>query len=74
MAATPLTRTAPLTCTDWDFGDGNSVTGPTPDNTYTAGGLYSVLLQVTDNDALTASDGTIARIGNLSLPPNARCE
>jgi len=30
-----------------------------------------VILQVTDDDGFTASDGTIARIGNLSLPPNA---
>jgi len=58
---------------NWVFGDGNSLTGPTPDstNTYVTGNLYSVLLQVTDNGGLTASEGTIARIGNLSVPPKA---
>ena len=56
---------------NWTFGDGNSATGPTPDNTYVSGGFYSVPLHVTDDGGLTASDGTIAHIGNLSLPPNA---
>jgi len=56
---------------DWAFGDGNSGTGPMPVHNYAVGDLYHVILQVTDDDGFTASDGTIARIGNLSLPPNA---
>jgi PKD repeat protein len=56
---------------EWTFGDGNSSTGDVTSNTYAVGGLYGVILQVTDDDGLTASDGTIARIGNLSVPPIA---
>jgi PKD repeat protein len=55
----------------WQFGDGNIGTGPMPDNTYSAGGLYNVILQVTDDDDLIASDGTLALIGDSSLPPTA---
>ena len=72
-----------ITAWDWDFGDGDITvmgmglfpasvgTGPTVDNSYLAGGLYSVILQVTDDDGLSASDSSTARIGDLSLPPTA---
>ncbi len=33
---------------DWDFGDGNTSTAQHPNNTYTAAGLYTVSLTVTD--------------------------
>ena len=33
----------------WDFGDGASATGATPDRTYAAAGTYQVKLTVTDN-------------------------
>jgi PKD repeat protein len=55
----------------WDFGDSMSGTGPTPDHTYLAGGLYNLTLQVTDDDGFTASDTSTVLIGDLSLPPTA---
>ena len=56
---------------DWLFDDGNSGTGPMPDHTYLAGGLYYLTLQVTDDDGFTASDSSTVLIGDLSLPPTA---
>jgi PKD repeat protein/pimeloyl-ACP methyl ester carboxylesterase len=32
----------------WDFGDGNTATGPTPEHTYAENGLFTVFLTVTD--------------------------
>jgi RHS repeat-associated protein len=34
---------------EWDFGDGTSVTGPTPQHTYIAPGFYTVVLSVGDS-------------------------
>jgi len=56
---------------DWHFGDDTTNTGPTPDNTYVAGGLYNVTVQVTDEDGLMDSDSSTALIGEFSLPPTA---
>jgi PKD repeat protein len=56
---------------DWTFGDGESEPGPRPDNTYLGSGLYNVILQVTDEDGLTASVNTTADIGELSRRPEA---
>ena len=39
----------------WDFGDGGSATGATPDHTYAAAGTYQVKLTVTDNKGATNS-------------------
>jgi len=55
----------------WAFGDGNTGNGIMPDNTYGVGGVYNVALEVTDDDVQTASDSTVAIIGDLSLPPTA---
>jgi len=57
---------------DWDFGDGGTAgTGQMPDYTYLAGDIYNVILQVTDDNSLSASDSTLARIGDFSAPPTA---
>lgn len=37
----------------WDFGDGNSATGATPSHAFSAGGTFSVVLTVTDNEGAT---------------------
>ena len=39
----------------WDFGDGNTAAGPSPSNTYSAPGAYTVTLTATDNAAIPAS-------------------
>ncbi|MCB8924171.1 MAG: PKD domain-containing protein [Ardenticatenaceae bacterium] len=51
----------------WDFGDGNSTTGATAFNTYTAAGTYVATLTVTDNEGATATDTvtiTVTEPGN----------
>jgi PKD repeat protein len=37
----------------WDFGDGKTGTGPTISHSYDAGGIYSVVLTVTDDGGAT---------------------
>ncbi|MCP4878510.1 MAG: PKD domain-containing protein, partial [Gammaproteobacteria bacterium] len=46
----------------WDFGDGNSGTGPTASHTYSTAGKYNVTLMVIDDAGTTDSDGTSAEI------------
>jgi PKD repeat protein len=41
---------------DWDFGDGNTGTGPTPTHVYSSYGTRDVLLKVTDNAGGQAAD------------------
>jgi PKD repeat protein len=50
----------------WDFGDGGTATGPTPSHTYASGGLYSVILSVSDSLA-TVADTTTALVGPLTI-------
>jgi len=35
---------------EWDFGDGSSAFGATPQHTYVSGGTYTITLVVTDNE------------------------
>jgi hypothetical protein len=64
---------------DWDFGDGNSVSGTlTPTHTYTATGVYVVQLTVTDDDtgvggaAITVTVGDPTDVSLSSFGDNSR--
>jgi len=46
----------------WDFGDGNTASGPTPMHAYAAEGFFPVHLQVTDTGGLSDSDSTTATV------------
>jgi len=55
----------------WAFGDGNTGSGVMPTHTYTAPGIYTVTLTVTDNGGLTDADTASANItggGGPQLP------
>jgi glucose/arabinose dehydrogenase/PKD repeat protein len=47
----------------WDFGDGNVSTEAFPTHTYTAEGRYTVVLTVTDEDRLSATDTLMVHVG-----------
>jgi PKD repeat protein len=56
---------------DWDFGDNEVGTGPTPSHAYQALGVYVVELTVTDDLGATDTDGTYSVIGGAGEPPTA---
>ncbi len=47
---------------EWDFGDGNSATGPSPTHTYTSGGNYQVRLIAINPDACKTRDTVILNV------------
>jgi hypothetical protein len=51
----------------WNFGDGTTGSGALASHAYTTGGLFNVLLTVTDNGdpTLSDSDATVASIANV---------
>jgi PKD repeat protein len=53
----------------WDFGDGNTATGPTVSHTYTTEGNYQATLTVTDSSG--ASNSTSINITVTNNPPTA---
>jgi len=55
----------------WDFGDGNSGTGATPQHAYASANSYTVTLTVTDDGGATNSASTTATITAQPLPPLA---
>jgi RHS repeat-associated protein len=62
-----------ITVYAWDFGDGTTATGATPQHTYTAAGNYTARLTVTDNQNAQASATTTVNItgdGGSGPPPS----
>ncbi len=49
----------------WDFGDGNSASGPSVSNSYSSDGNYLASLTVTDNQGATNSAYTFIEIGGI---------
>ncbi len=50
----------------WDFGDGGTGSGATPEHTYTDDGVYTITLTVTDDDGQSSSASTTATIANVA--------
>lgn len=49
----------------WNFGDGNTATGPTPSHTYADNGNYTVTLKVTDQAGVSHSTTVGATVMNV---------
>jgi serine protease len=54
---------------DWDFGDSTSASGITVGHAYTAAGIYTVTLVVTDNGGLTGSDTAVVTVSEAPAGP-----
>lgn len=52
----------------WDFGDGNTATGPTADHTYTQAGTYTVQLTVTNSSGQSATTSVVKQV-QWAAPP-----
>jgi hypothetical protein len=48
----------------WDFGDGKNSNGQSPTHTYANQGTYTVVLEVTDNNAASATVSASFRVKN----------
>jgi PKD repeat protein len=55
----------------WDFGDGKTAQGKTPDHKYEESGKYTATLTVTDDSGDKDSDTANVTIGTGNLPPKA---
>ncbi|HKV35769.1 MAG TPA: LamG-like jellyroll fold domain-containing protein [Pyrinomonadaceae bacterium] len=53
-----------ITAYHWNFGDGTLATTANPSHTYTASGIYTATLTVTDNAGQLASAATTVTVGN----------
>lgn len=56
----------------WNFGDGGTSTNQHPTHTYAAGGTYTVVLAVTDNEGAQGSSSQSVTVRNLTLTAVAR--
>jgi PKD repeat protein len=52
----------------WDFGDGNTGTGPTTSHTYTTPGTFTATLTVTDDEGLTNTDEVVITVNVVPQP------
>ena len=55
---------------EWQFGDGATAQGPTPQHAYSNAGLYTVMLRVTDNNGVFSNCQTTAEIGPVPVEPS----
>jgi len=55
---------------EWQFGDGATAHGPTPQHAYSNAGLYTVMLRVTDNNGAFSNCQTRAEIGPVPVEPS----
>ncbi len=58
----------------WDFGDGSSSSQANPTHAYQEVGQYSVVLTVTDNDGMTATDTVILNVNYAALTNSCATE
>lgn len=56
---------------NWDFGDGNTGTGPSPSHAYVLPGVYNITLAVTDDSGAVDSATTSANIDPANQAPTA---
>jgi len=68
---------SPLAGLSWDFGDGNSSSDAEPTHSYTANGVYDVILTATDQSGCSQKDTVQVEIGNfvsdLITPSSSVC-
>jgi PKD repeat protein len=84
IAATPVSGTTPLNVTftsiatdpdgsivgyNWNFGDGQSATGPAPSHLYQSAGNFTAQLTVTDNGGATATRSIVISATTSANPP-----
>ncbi|MEN3332501.1 MAG: hypothetical protein V7641_1866 [Blastocatellia bacterium] len=84
VAATPVSGTAPLNVTfasnatdadgsivsyNWNFGDGQTASGPAPSHLYQSAGNFTAQLLVTDNGGATAVASIVISVTTSANPP-----
>ena len=57
-----------ITSYAWNFGDGDTATGPTAAHTYDSSGTYTVTLTVTDGDGGTDTDSRSLQVSDVATP------
>ena len=56
---------------DWDFGDGQTATGPIVSHTYSAPGAYTAALTVTDDDGYSSTTSQVVSATAPNVAPTA---